>query len=196
MADRDPQYLGTYRGISRVQMGWTVLYFNGRDFTHAIGTLFGTRDEPNADDIKAARGVIPVHPTPPKMANAPAEKTSSKAKSGASSPKKSATDAKPAKNAPKKSAKKPKANKPAKSAPKTKSPPPAQQNATAAQSAAKAKTAPISPKKSAKLSTKSKTSTAAPIDSMPKLLGALTEPAAGKAAPPIGSMAQLQVALG
>src|SRR5262245_219979 len=73
-SDREPHYLGTHRGISRVQMGWTTLYFTGDAYTHAIGHLYGTHDQPAREDIAAARKAIPIKPRPPTMAHAPGEK--------------------------------------------------------------------------------------------------------------------------
>src|SRR5690242_11382856 len=71
--DRQPQYLGAHRGISRVQIGWTRLYYNGNGYTHAIGNLYGTHAQPSQDDIAAALRVIPVRPRPPTLAHAPTE---------------------------------------------------------------------------------------------------------------------------
>ena len=70
-SDREPQYLGTHRGISRIQLGWTTLYFHGDAYTHAIGNLYGTHEQPAREDIAAARKAIPVKPRPPVMAHAP-----------------------------------------------------------------------------------------------------------------------------
>ena len=73
-SDREPKYLGTHRGVARVQIGWTTLYFRGDAYTHALGSLYGTQESPTREEITAARKVIPVVPRPPVMANAPSTK--------------------------------------------------------------------------------------------------------------------------
>src|SRR5262245_41302334 len=72
-SDREPQYLGTHKGVSRVQVGWTTLYFTGDAYTHAIGNLYGTHEQPAREEITAARKAIPIKPRPPTMAHAPGE---------------------------------------------------------------------------------------------------------------------------
>ena len=91
ISDREPQYLGTHRGISRIQLGWTTLYFHGDSYTHAIGNLYGTYEQPAREDIAAARKAIPVRPRPPVMAHSP----SGEHKDSRHKPKAPAPDTKP-----------------------------------------------------------------------------------------------------
>jgi len=135
--DREPQYLGTHRGIARVQIGWTTLYFRGDSYTHAIGSLYGTHETPTYQEIAAARKVIPVSPRPPVMANAPTERTGSR-KAESRTKTKPGADEKKAPTPGEKPAPKPK--------PSAEKPPPATKAPAPAREPAKAKKATEAPK--------------------------------------------------
>ena len=200
-SDREPKYLGTHRGVARVQIGWTTLYFRGDAYTHALGSLYGTQESPTREEITAARKVIPVVPRPPVMANAPStERTGSrkaesakKAKPGAEGKKDSTPREKPA-------------PKPKPSAEKQ---PRAKTAATPARVAAKAKQASEPPKRHAvkpKIPRESKGTgksggrkpAEAPIATMAELIAKVEAPTGqgtSRDARPIGSMADLTAQL-
>jgi hypothetical protein len=165
-SDREPQYLGTHRGVSRVQIGWTTLYFTGDGYTHAIGNLYGTHEQPAREDIAAARKAIPVKPRPPTLAHAPSE------------------ERKPAR--PQEKVAKPVA-KPSASAKQPPAP------AVAAQAKAVPKPRAERKPKAKKTAT---SATKAPISTMTELMGSVTEAGPSIKAKPIGSMAELAAQLG
>jgi hypothetical protein len=203
-SDREPKYLGTHRGVARVQIGWTTLYFRGDSYTHALGSLYGTQESPTREEITAARKVIPVTPRPPVMANAPStERAASRKAENATKAKPGAEGKKDAKPAEKPAAKpKPSAAKPKPSAAK---PPRAKKDAAHArepakeQKASKPRSSAPKPKTAAEpkpRARKGKRATAeAPIATMAELL-AKVEATPGKLGatrePVIDSMAALE----
>lgn len=175
-SDREPQYLGTHRGVSRVQIGWTTLYFTADAYTHAIGNLYGTHEQPAREEIAAARKAIPVKPRPPTLAHAPGEESK---------------PSRPQEKAPKPAAKpNAGAEKPPASlaAPRDKAPPKprVERKPSGKKSAASPpRTPPKLPAKKAK----------APIATIADLVESVTGAAARATAKPIGSMAALAAQL-
>jgi hypothetical protein len=176
--DREPQYMGTHKGITRVQLGWTTLYFREGAYTHAVGTLYGTQEEPTSEDITAARKVIPLSPRPPMMAHSPVEKRQPSREPDAerkASPKTTPHAKKAAAPAPKAA---PQAKTPKKHSP-TRTP--------------SAKKTPAAPRAAAPKARKKHA--AAPIETMAALEASLTAGDRGAKAEGIDSLAKLEAVL-
>lgn len=173
--DREPQYMGTHKGITRVQLGWTTLYFREGAYTHAVGTLYGTHEEPTREDITAARKMIPLSPRPPTMAHAPAEKR-------APSRKPDAEEKARAKASPRE-------KKPAAPAPAPAAKAPAKRSPARVPSAKKAPARRAAPPKG------TEKATTAPIETMAALEKSLATGGRGAKTEAIDSIAELEAAL-
>jgi hypothetical protein len=174
-SDREPQYLGTHRGVSRVQIGWTTLYLTGDAYTHAIGNLYGTHEQPAREEIAAARKAIPVKPRPPTMTHAPGEERK---------------PSRPHDKAPKPAAK------PAPSAKKSPAPStaaPAKARPPLGERKPKAKKSPVPPK--ARPAGEAQTPSKAPISTMTDLKKSITASTPTTKAKPISTMAELEARL-